>query len=71
MIKGLGMESDINFIKKNIFSKRCSCLMNNVSVFIDDNIPTCRKVHDKLEIPTYVFTTRYNENEERDLLCLL
>ena len=61
-------KNDVNYDKLivNSKSKEEDCLMNNVSVFIDDNIPTCRKVHDKLEIPTYVFTTRYNENEEID-----
>lgn len=32
MIKGLGMEIDINFIKKNIFLKKCSAFLCCYSV---------------------------------------
>ncbi len=36
MIKGLGMEIDINFIKRNIFSKRCSAfLCCNSAIYVN------------------------------------
>lgn len=41
MIKGLGMEIDINFIIKNIFSKRCfAFLCCNSAIYAN-----CAKIH--------------------------
>lgn len=46
--------------------KEEDCEKNNVSIFIDDNVLNCEKVYKKLEIPTFIFTTRYNKNEKGD-----
>lgn len=48
----------------NSKAKEEDCNKNNISIFIDDNISNCERVYKKLEIPTFVFTTRYNKNKK-------
>lgn len=61
-------KNDVKYDKliMNSKHKEEDCAKNNVSIFIDDNILNCEKVYKKLEIPTFVFTTRYNKNEKID-----
>ena len=39
------------------------CAQEKINVFIDDNINICQKVYEKLKIPVFLFSTRYNSKK--------
>lgn len=36
------------------------CVEKKIDVFIDDNFETCKKVYERLKIPVFLYSTRYN-----------
>ena len=48
----------------NCQDKGKACSKYKVEVFIDDNINNCISVYDKLKIPVFLYSTRYNKSEK-------
>lgn len=46
----------------NSKSKMIDCKDNNIDLFFDDNVNTCVNIIKQLDIPTYVYSTRYNKD---------
>lgn len=50
----------------NAMEKDIVCSKEKINLFIDDNANTCQKVYKKLKIPVFLFSTRYNLNENHN-----
>lgn len=48
----------------NCMDKAKTCAEEKINVFIDDNFEVCKMVYEKLKIPVFLYSTRYNLNKK-------
>lgn len=48
----------------NCKDKAKICVEEKINVFIDDNFEICQRVYEKLKIPVFLYSTRYNLNKK-------